>query len=162
MGTRKKHFHRGCQIMPSTLNNVFIYSGFLLLGVCQTLPWNCFINTYNYLILQLSENKTAFFEDPDYKNNTYQVFWSSFVGLVINGVQIVSTVVNLLIIKRIERNHRIYPALVTAFSSFAIIAVMTSLSVGASSFFILTLLLALTSRFGTGISQACCFGLAAM
>merc|ERR1711976_879403 len=162
MGTRKKHFHRGCQIMPSTLNNVFIYSGFLLLGVCQTLPWNCFINTYNYLILQLSYNKTEFLENPEYENNTLQTFWSSFVGLVINGVQIVSTITNLLIIKRINRNARIYPALTTAFISFGVIAVMTSFSIGANAFFGITLMLALTSQFGTGISQACCFGLAAM
>ena len=144
------------------LNDILIYSGFLLLGVCQTLPWNCFINTYNYLILQLSYNKTDFLNSPDYENNTLQTFWSSFVGLVINTVQIVSTVVNLLIIKRINRNARIYPALVTAFVSFICIAVMTSVSVGADAFFGITLLLALTSQFGVGISQACCFGLAAV
>ena len=81
---------------------------------------------------------------------------------MINTVQIVSTVVNLLIIKRINRNARIYPALVTAFLSFICIAVMTSVSVGADAFFGITLLLALTSQFGVGISQACCFGLAAV
>ena len=150
------------QKMPSFIKDGLIYSGFLLLGVCQTLPWNCFINTYSYLILQLSDNKTEFLTEPNIEQNTYQVMWSSFVGLAINGIQVVSTIINLIIVNKIDRNKIVYPALSTSLISFIIIAGMAYMYAGSNTcFFLLTLSLAIAAQFGNGMLLACCFGLAA-
>ena len=162
--SREQKEHKSSLSVESTrMNKFFIYTGFLILGVCQTLPWNCFINTYNYLILQLSDNKTDFLDsNTKTDQNTYQILWSSFVGLAINGVQVISTIINLIIVNKIDRKNIVYPALLTSLISFIIISAMAYMYSGSNTgFFLITLSLAIAAQFGNGMLLACCFGLAA-
>ena len=149
----------------NTFNDGIVYAGFMVLGVCQTLPWNCFVNAYPYIMMQLSDNQTDYVDkhnNQDYTFNSFQVFWSSALGFLINGVQITSAVLNVLIITRVSRNARLYPSLIATCVCFILITIMTQFSGQPSFFFYSSLLLAVISQFGAGIAQACCFGLATM
>ena len=121
----------------NTFNDGIVYAGFMVLGVCQTLPWNCFVNAYPYIMMQLSDNQTDYVDkhnNQDYTFNSFQVFWSSALGFLINGVQITSAILNVLIITRVSRNARLYPSLIATCVCFILITIMTQFS-GQPSFF---------------------------
>lgn len=142
------------------------YLGFVIMGVAQTLPWSCFTNTYGYFMYKLSDNQTMHKYGDTYDKNFYQIFWTSFLGLTINLVQLASGILNLLASNKLSVNMRIYPTLLITSCCFVVTAGMTIYDTSASEsgktiFFVVNLMCAFVSQFGTGVAQGGLFGVAA-